>query len=178
MTDTGFSTELLAAGELPHADEIAYQPLDPHHATILIAISLLSWLGLTIAWSVIATLSGLASLELPRALFYLLPLVPLPFIFLICRQAAAHCGYAVRAQDIHYRKGILWRGETSLPFNRIQHVEVSRDPFERFFGLSTLKFFAAGGGSADLSVPALKDEDAVRLRAYILSQIGADDNDD
>ena len=178
MTDQTFSTDLLASDSMPEADRIEYRKLDRHHANILIITWLLVWASVTITFSVIITVTGVESSVLPRFALYLLPLLALPFIIIICRRAAAVCGYAVREQDVHYRSGIIWRGETSLPFNRIQHVEISRDVLERFFGLSTLKFFAAGGGSADLSVPALKEEDAVRLRAFVLEKVGADHNDD
>lgn len=178
MAMTGFTTELLRTGDLPEADSIEYQTLDRHHASILIIISLLSWAGITTGWSVIITVTGLASRLSAEYLLYPLPLIALPVIILVCRAMAARYGYALRAQDVHYRKGIVWRSETSLPFNRIQHVEVERGPLERLFGLSTLKFFAAGGGSADLSVPGLREADATRLRAFILEKVGADHNDD
>jgi membrane protein YdbS with pleckstrin-like domain len=178
MAMTGFTTELLQAGDLPEADSIDYQKLDQHHASTLIIISLLSWAGITTGWSVIITVTGLASRLSAEYIMYPLPLIALPIIILVCRRAAALCGYAVRTQDVHYRSGIIWRGETSLPFNRIQHVEITRDILDRFFGLSKLKFFAAGGGSADLTIPALKEDEAIKLRAFILEKVGADHNDD
>ncbi|WP_020399740.1 PH domain-containing protein [Kordiimonas gwangyangensis] len=178
MATTGFTTELIQTDDLPEADSINYQPLDRHHASTLLIISLLSWAGLTTGWSVIITVTGLAARFSHGYLLYLLPLIALPIIIFFCRLAASLCGYAVREQDVHYRSGIFWRGETSLPFNRIQHVEITRDILDRFFGLSKLKFFAAGGGSADLTIPALREEEAIKLRAFILEKVGADHNDD
>lgn len=178
MTDTAFSSELLIAGDLPDADAITYHRLERKHGTSLLVGTLLVWFVVTVVWSVIVTVSGIESSLFPRFVFYLFPILPLVLIFIACRVIAASYGYAVRDQDVHYRKGVIWRSETSLPFSRIQHVEVDRGPLERLYGLSTLKFFAAGGGSADLSVPGLNEADAIKLRAFILDRIGADHNDD
>ncbi|WP_417451774.1 PH domain-containing protein [Kordiimonas sp.] len=178
MADTDFSTELLKYDDLPDSQEIEFEPLDKHRALILTLIGLAIWAAVTTAWIIVKTLADIESSLVPGFLLYMLPLIALPFIIILTRQSAAHCGYAVRAQDVHYRHGIIWQSETSLPFNRIQHVEVERGPLERFYGLSTLKFFAAGGGSADLTIPGLRDADATRLRAFILEKAGADCSDE
>ncbi|WP_262690869.1 PH domain-containing protein [Kordiimonas aestuarii] len=178
MPDTDFSTEMPRNSDLPQSETLEFEALDAHRATILMIIGLAIWAAVSIVWTVVKTLLGIESPLFPGEFLYLLPLIPLPFIIVLTRRSAAHCGYAVRAQDVHYRHGIIWRSETSLPFNRIQHVEVERGPLERIYGLSTLKFFAAGGGSADLTIPSLKDEDATRLRAFILEKAGADHSDD
>ena len=76
--------------------------------------------------------------------------------------------YAVRTHDIAYRSGLFWRKVVVLPFNRIQHVEVTSGPLQRRYALATLKFYTAGGRSVDLKIEGLLAEDAERLRANIL----------
>lgn len=76
-------------------------------------------------------------------------------------------GYFVREQDISYRSGILFREVTTVPYNRIQHSEVSQGPLGRAMKLSTLKIFTAGGSASDLSIHGLETETAERLKAWL-----------
>lgn len=79
-------------------------------------------------------------------------------------------GYSVREKDIHYRKGLLFRSMISIPFNRIQHCEVSESFLDRMFDLAKLKIYTAGGSNSDLVIPGLPKESAHELRAMILSR--------
>jgi len=87
-------------------------------------------------------------------------------------------GFSLREHDIHYKSGIIWRKTVSLPFNRIQHVELESGPVERIFKLTTLKFFTAGGGKADMKIPALGFERASKLRSFVMEQAGVVENQD
>lgn len=79
--------------------------------------------------------------------------------------------YALREKDITYRKGWLFYSTTTIPFNRIQHSEVSQGPVEQNYHLSTLKIYTAGGSSSDLSIPGLEDDEAQRLRDFISKKV-------
>ncbi len=83
--------------------------------------------------------------------------------------------YALRARDIIYTKGLLWSTRTSIPFNRIQHVELKQGPFERMFKLNSLKIFTAGGQTSDLVVPGLSEEKALQLKEFILGKTAIDE---
>lgn len=82
-------------------------------------------------------------------------------------------GYVLRDRDILFRKGVVWRSITAVPFNRIQHVETSNTPLDRKFGLATLQLFTAGGSSGDLKIDGLARDVAEQLRVYILNKAGA-----
>lgn len=82
--------------------------------------------------------------------------------------------YALREQDILYRSGWLWRSEIIIPFNRVQHCEVSQGPIEKWLTLAQLKVFTAGGQSADLSIPGISPEEAQQLKEYIIKRTGTD----
>ncbi len=75
--------------------------------------------------------------------------------------------YALRQNDLTYKKGWLFYSTTTIPFNRIQHTEVSQGPLERKYRLCTLKIFTAGGSTSDLSIPGLEQDEAQQLRDYI-----------
>ncbi|WP_417460385.1 PH domain-containing protein [Kordiimonas sp.] len=177
MADTTFQNGALEGRDLPEAGEIKFRPIDPNHTNILMIGFGLSWLALTTAWITLNLIGTIQSSLFTGYSYLILPIIPVPFIVVLCHIYTNRCGYALREHDVHYKHGIVWRNEASLPFNRIQHVEVERGPLERLFGLSTLKFFAAGGGSADLRIPSLPEAEAAKLRAFVLEKAGADHDD-
>lgn len=82
--------------------------------------------------------------------------------------------YSLRERDIVYCKGLLWQSRTAIPFNRIQHAEVKQGPIERIFGLHSLKVFTAGGDSSDLVIPGLSEENASRIKEFIMGKTALD----
>jgi membrane protein YdbS with pleckstrin-like domain len=84
---------------------------------------------------------------------------------------AGQRGWAVREHDLSAREGIYWRSVTTLPYARIQHVETTSGPIERWRGLARLKLFTAGGMTADLTLIGLEAEAADTLREHLAEQI-------
>lgn len=80
-------------------------------------------------------------------------------------------GYLVREKDISFQKGIITYKLTTVPFNRIQHVEVNQGVLAKLFKLSSLKLFTAGGNASDLSIPGLPQEVAQNLKAFLSEKI-------
>ena len=85
-----------------------------------------------------------------------------------------HWRYAVRENDLLVQHGVLFRRWSSIPLNRIQHVDTRQGPLERWLGLSQLLVYTASGVSADGSIPGLAQPVAERLRDE-LSRRGGDD---
>lgn len=83
--------------------------------------------------------------------------------------------YAVRQRDVSVTSGVVFRQTVVQPLTRLQHVELSRGPLERLFGLATLKLFSAGGAAHSLLVPGLPVERAERIKAFILDNKALDD---
>ena len=80
-------------------------------------------------------------------------------------------GYLLREQDVSYRSGLLFYKLTTIPFNRIQHVEVSQNVFEKAMGLSSVKIFTAGGSVSDLSIPGLLPDKAHQMESFLLAKV-------
>ena len=80
-------------------------------------------------------------------------------------------GYLLRERDISYKTGIIYYKQISVPFNRIQHVEVSQGILAKMFDLSSIKIFTAGGNASDLAIPGLSVPDAQKLKAFISEKI-------
>jgi membrane protein YdbS with pleckstrin-like domain len=79
--------------------------------------------------------------------------------------------YAVREKDISYKKGVLFRSMTTVPFNRIQHLEIDEGPISRFLGLVSLSVFTAGDSSDDLKISGLLKQEAEQIKEFISNKI-------
>lgn len=75
------------------------------------------------------------------------------------------------------RRGRLWRSETRVPGSRVQHLDISRGPLERRFGLATLVIHTAGTKQSAVTVPGLDADDAERLRDHLAQRVEHDDDD-
>jgi hypothetical protein len=80
-------------------------------------------------------------------------------------------GYLVREQDISFQRGLITYKLTTVPFNRIQHVEVNQGILAKIFKLSSVKLYTAGGSASDISIPGLPVSDAQRLKAFLSDKI-------
>ncbi|MCK5730494.1 MAG: PH domain-containing protein [Draconibacterium sp.] len=80
-------------------------------------------------------------------------------------------GYLVREKDISFQKGLIVFKSTSVPFNRIQHVEVNQGILAKIFNLSSVKIYTAGGNASDLSIPGLPVKVAQNLKVFLSEKI-------
>ncbi|WP_330459095.1 PH domain-containing protein [Streptomyces sp. NBC_00820] len=71
--------------------------------------------------------------------------------------------YAERADDLLISRGVLWREETVVPYGRMQLVEVTSGPVERYFGLAGVQLHTAAAAT-DATIPGLEPAEAERLR--------------
>jgi len=166
-----FENAQVSIAELPQAEAVDFQKLASSYrlveviaTCILFAILLAGWLVFYLvnpfktawlSWLLLAGWTMLFGLGLLVAL----------------KRFAAE-GYAVRQHDILHKHGVWWRSLTAIPFNRMQHCELSRGPVERAFGLATLKVYTAGGSGSDLSISGLPVEEAQRVKEFITRKIG------
>jgi membrane protein YdbS with pleckstrin-like domain len=82
--------------------------------------------------------------------------------------------YAVSADALEIRRGVLWRTVITVPRSRVQHIDVSQGPIERSHELGTLVVHTAGTDHALVALPGLSHARALRLRDHLLPA-GSDD---
>ena len=76
-------------------------------------------------------------------------------------------GYQLRADDLIFRKGIMFLRVVSVPYGRMQLVDLNRGPIARAFGLSELKLVTAAAAS-HITIPGLREADAETLRDRVV----------
>lgn len=130
---------------------------------------------LLIIWLPVIVLSFLPLLLAQRIFLLAIPALVLLLAAIISRLVIKKSrlkGIALREHDMAFRSGLYWRKTVLLAYNRIQHVEVSSGPLQRKYGLSSLKFFTAGGSGVDLKVDGLSRERAEQVRSFIIEKCG------
>jgi uncharacterized membrane protein YdbT with pleckstrin-like domain len=91
--------------------------------------------------------------------------------------------YKYELTDAGFRKesGVIWKRYVTIPYNRIQNVDIYRGIVARILGLSDLQIqtagasavitrYGAGGMGAEGRLPALSKEDAERLRDELIDR--------
>ena len=166
-----FDNPEIAIDQVPRAEGLDWQALHPSYVKV-VRLQILIVLG------IVATAFGVPAVipEVPWFIVFSLyvPLVLTGGLLLAWpAYSVPRRGYVLRDKDLLFKKGLLWRSVTAVPFNRIQHVETSDTPFDRRYGVATLQLFTAGGSGADLKIDGLGKEVAEKLRVYILEKAGA-----
>ncbi|WP_022893698.1 PH domain-containing protein [Agromyces subbeticus] len=76
--------------------------------------------------------------------------------------------YRLRADDLLFRRGIMFQRQVAVPYGRMQLVDITRGPVARALGLADLKFVTAAAATA-VTVPGLPMEEADRLRDELVA---------
>jgi membrane protein YdbS with pleckstrin-like domain len=171
-----FENPEIAQEDLPKAADVTWLPMDQKFLRRLMAQSAITVVVIvTAAAAFSAFLKFLLMDENPDVSFgtmwAIIPLVAIP-LFLWPVISVPRIAYAVRDKDILYKAGVFWQTVTTIPFNRIQHVEKSSTPLDRRFDIATLQLFTAGGAGGDLKVHGLSASTAEDLRVFIIEKVG------
>ncbi len=89
-------------------------------------------------------------------------------LWLIRRQVSA-MSYIELTEDLVIRKGRVFRQVSSIPFGRLQYVDVQSGPLERKYGMATLQIFTASP-STSATIPGLPIETAEEMRARLMAR--------
>jgi hypothetical protein len=90
------------------------------------------------------------------------------------RLAYEHWRYTIGDATLHLHHGVVFRTESSIPYFRVQHVDIERGPLDRAFGLSRL-IVRTASATSDATIPGLGEGDAAELRRVILERAGRGD---
>ena len=83
-------------------------------------------------------------------------------------------GYALDGRLIRIVRGWLFHADTVVPFVRVQHIDVTRGPFDKLFGTASLVVHTAGTHNSVVTLPGLAPDRASAIRDLIRAEIRAD----
>jgi uncharacterized protein len=149
------------------------QPVEPGYRNALRARAAAFWGPLFIASLVIDT-TILAEAPFSGALPVVLGLIALSGIVVAPDRIYRRLGYAIDDKLLRTVRGWLFHTDTIVPFVRVQHIDVTRGPFDKMFGTATLVVHTAGTHNSVVTLPGLSPERAAEIREAIRSEIRAD----
>jgi membrane protein YdbS with pleckstrin-like domain len=100
---------------------------------------------------------------LPAVVFFIMVLV----IAFVPRRVRA-IGFQLRDDDLLFRRGLLFQRFVSVPYGRMQLIDITRGPVSRAVGLSDLHFVTAAASSS-VAIPGLPLLDAEELRDQLVA---------
>ena len=172
-----FENNQLPSQHLPSIDDIQFESLELNYQKVSIYFTAFFFMAAIIIYLGI----GIFVEELfASPLIWIVVggwiLVASFFIFLSYK-SYFYEGFALREKDVVYKSGMWFRSTIIVPFNRVQHCEINQGPIDRYFGLSELSLFTAGGSSSDLNIPGLSQETAAKLKQFITNKVSHDEEE-
>jgi len=80
--------------------------------------------------------------------------------------------YDLRNEDIVIKKGVVSRGEITLPYSKIQNVFVDQDFWDRIFGIYDVHIETAGFGSGMAAhIDGVNYKNSEKLRDIIMAKV-------
>lgn len=101
-------------------------------------------------------------------------LVPLPYAHL----SYENYGYELKPDRINIERGIIWKRHISIPYERVQNVDILRGPLLRMMELSDLQIQTAGATHVAMEgrIPGITVSEANNLRDEIMAKVPGNTN--
>lgn len=150
--------------EMFEAGGLDWQPVSRRLITTR-TITLLAWL---VPMVVAAVVVAVVVTEWSWIAAAVLVVVIVWGLWLIRRQVSA-MSYLELAEDLVIRKGRVFRQVSSIPYGRLQYVDLQSGPLERKYGMATLQIFTASP-STSATLPGLLIETAEQMRERLMQR--------
>ncbi|OGX07630.1 MAG: hypothetical protein A2Z88_10560 [Omnitrophica WOR_2 bacterium GWA2_47_8] len=128
-----------------------------------------------------SSLGDLSSIGLGLILafvFYILFVISVAEIY--ARMSYNRWLYEFNADGLKFENGIIWKNYASIPYERIQNVEIKRGIIARMFGFSSMEIETAGMSRgfgrnrryhSEGYLPAIDMNGAEKIRDYLIKKI-------
>jgi membrane protein YdbS with pleckstrin-like domain len=146
---------------LPGVD---WRRVSPKYVYVDVASTIVLAIGLLIAASLPAFFSGNVWLWILPAVIFVIMVLVIAFV----PRRVRSIGFQLREDDLLFRRGLLFQRFVSVPYGRMQLIDITRGPVSRIVGLSDLHFVTAAASST-VAIPGLPIEDAEQLRDQLVA---------
>ena len=140
-----------------------WHQISPRYVTSQLLQNGILFVLIVVAALVVALVLGQTWVWIPAGVFLAIDIV---MLVVLPRQARA-IGYMLRADDIVFRKGILWQRMIAVPYGRLQLVDITHGPLDRAFGVAQLKMVTAAA-TTGVQIPGLTQDAATALRDTLI----------
>lgn len=144
-------------------------PLDPRYRRVLV-IRALIWAAVLIPAALIA---DLALDEFPNIIWIAPVILAVVQAGILPQRRYRSRGYAMTSEELRTVQGVWNHWDITVPFGRVQHLDVHQGPLERANGIATLILHTAGTEASSVSLEGLALEDALTMRDTIRDEVQA-----
>jgi len=157
--------------ELPDIDQLNFLKIHKNYLWILLFNSTIVWILIFIAYYFFVD-KKYAEFYPQFSNYGYIILAVIAIIYTVILIAGfSKRKYALREKDISYSSGILIEKLTTVPFARVQHLEVDQKPISRLFKLASIQIFTAGESNDDLKINGIPKKEALKIKEYITNFI-------
>jgi membrane protein YdbS with pleckstrin-like domain len=149
------------------------QQVEPSYRSALRARAAFFWAPLFVA-ALVVNAVALADTPYSGVLPAFVGLIGLSGVLVAPDRIYRRLGYAIDGRLLRTVRGWLFHTDTVVPFVRVQHIDVTRGPFDKMFGTATLVVHTAGTHNSIVTLPGLSPTRAAEIREAIRSEIRAD----
>lgn len=146
------------------------QPVEPAYRNALRARAVIFWVPVFLA-ALVVDQTLLATTPFSSLLPVIVGAVGLSAITVAPDRIYRRLGYAIDGRLLRAVRGWLFHIDTVVPFVRVQHIDVTRGPFDKMFGTASLVVHTAGTHNSIVVVPGLSPHRAAEIREAIRSEI-------
>ena len=161
------------ASQLEPAGEVALEPVEPGYKTVLRVRLVMFW---SILWAVAAVADQVFLKLTPIAGLPTLgvPIVGLAAVVVAPQRVYRRLRFRLTERLLQVVRGWLFHVDTVVPLVRVQHIDVTRGPLEKLFGVATLVVHTAGTHNSIVTLPGLAPERAAQIRDIIREHVRTD----
>lgn len=161
------------ASQLEPAGEVALEPVEPGYKTVLRVRLSMFW---SILWAVAAVADQVFLKLTPIAGLPTLgvPIVGLAAVVVAPQRVYRRLHFRLTERLLQVVRGWLFHVDTVVPLVRVQHIDVTRGPLEKMFGVATLVVHTAGTHNSIVTLPGLAPERAAQIRDIIREHVRTD----
>lgn len=164
-----FTNETIDTTQLPKFEEVEFSVLHPDYWKVtLISLSVFFLIvGIGVGF-ILYFNEELCQFISTLIIVYLVLLL---LVIFFSRLSFKKKGFAFRTHDVLFRHGIIATNTLVIPYNRVQHVALHEGLLSRFFGLTKIEIFTAGGSSSDIEIPGIAKEQAENIKKLLMGKI-------
>ncbi|KQR53595.1 hypothetical protein ASF88_01640 [Leifsonia sp. Leaf336] len=133
--------------------------VSPKYVVVVVVSTLLTGLVLSAASVFLWLVAGWSWAWIALIVIVVVTLISL----FVANRRTRSIGYRLRDDDLLFRRGIMYQRFVSVPYGRMQLIDITRGPVGRMLGLADLKFVTAAA-STNVVVPGLPEAEAAELR--------------
>lgn len=161
------------ASEVEPAGEGALEPVEPGYKTVLRVRLVMFW---SILWAIGAIADQLFLKVTPIAGILTLgvPIIGMAAIVVAPQRVYRRLHFRLTERLLQVVRGWLFHVDTVVPLVRVQHIDVTRGPLEKMFGVATLVVHTAGTHNSIVTLPGLAPERAAQIRDIIREHVRTD----